>query len=506
MIARATLAAIAASALLGAAAAQGDAGERLYREGILPGGAALQGESPEGTPLSGAEGACARCHRRSGFGGGEGRTIVPPLPPLFGAERSFYLRAQPVGSGRPDPRYDGASLARALRDGVTPDGRRLASPMPRYEIDEAAASTLAEYLLTLAPAEVDGITDDEIRLATVLAPGAPAQEARAMLEVMNAFIAEHNASSRKEGARRRAGSDWMSAAFRRWTLETWTLEGPPATWRAQLQAQYRRAPVFAVVGGSGASWAPVEAFCESEHLPCLFPLVAAPASAPRDYTFYFTGGPAFEARILAHHLRESGVRTLLQVRPAAGPGAEAAAALRADLVGIDIVDLSPSDPVPDLDRARDAWVLWTDAAEGRAWLPDAGRVATQRYVSGSLWGAEPPPGVRSVSTFDAPSERARRIERARAWLDSRALGPPDAVRCNTLFTMMMMGEALTHLGRYAYRERLVERIEHMASRTANVSWYPRPALGPGQRVASKGGYVMESRAGAWVAVGEWIVP
>jgi hypothetical protein len=195
----------------------------------------------------------------------------------------------------------------------------------------------------------------------------------------------------------------------------------------------------------------------------------------------------------------------LQVRPAGGAGAEAAAALRADLVGVDILDLPPGDAAADFGASRDALVVWTSAAEGRAWL-DGARLPAQRYVSASLWGEEPPGAVRAVSTFDAPAQRARRIERARAWLESRALGPPDAVRCNTLFTMMMMGEALTHLGRYAYRERLVERIEHMASRTANVSWYPRPALGPGQRVASKGGYVMESRAGAWVAVGEWIVP
>ena len=53
--------------------------DRLYRNGILPSGLPLVGKREGGVKVLGAAGACINCHRRSGLGTFEGRTVVPPI-------------------------------------------------------------------------------------------------------------------------------------------------------------------------------------------------------------------------------------------------------------------------------------------------------------------------------------------------------------------------------------------------------------------------------------------
>src|ERR1700756_2077706 len=45
-----------------------DPGEVLYMQGVLPSGAPLTGERDQDTRVTGADAACAKCHRRSGLG------------------------------------------------------------------------------------------------------------------------------------------------------------------------------------------------------------------------------------------------------------------------------------------------------------------------------------------------------------------------------------------------------------------------------------------------------
>ena len=56
---------------------------------------------------------------------------------------------------------------------------------------------------------------------------------------------------------------------------------------------------------------------------------------------------------------------------------------------------------------------------------------------------------------------------------------------------------------------LVERIEEMLEHRIVTGYYPRLALAPGQRFASKGGYVVrfaEPSGSKVVAVSEWMTP
>jgi hypothetical protein len=59
------------------------------------------------------------------------------------------------------------------------------------------------------------------------------------------------------------------------------------------------------------------------------------------------------------------------------------------------------------------------------------------------------------------------------------------------------------------REHLLERLETMLSARILNAYYPRLGLGPGQRFASKGGYLVrfvDPQGPKVVADGAWIVP
>ena len=56
---------------------------------------------------------------------------------------------------------------------------------------------------------------------------------------------------------------------------------------------------------------------------------------------------------------------------------------------------------------------------------------------------------------------------------------------------------------------LVERLDDMIERRIITGYYPRLTLGPGQRFASKGGYIVrfaEPERMRLAADGEWTVP
>ena len=73
------------------------AGKRIYRDGLLPSGAPLRGMVQNGVELSGGDAACAKCHRRSGLGGGEGQNTIRPIAGrlLFSASGNPRFRALP---------------------------------------------------------------------------------------------------------------------------------------------------------------------------------------------------------------------------------------------------------------------------------------------------------------------------------------------------------------------------------------------------------------------------
>src|SRR6185369_6743722 len=144
-------------------------GRAIYLEGKRAGGAAVAADRAGGLGVSGTTAACVNCHRRSGFGGNEGRSYIPPI----NAGSLFERRAPGTGasaSGTGRPAYTDQSLARAIRDGVDPSGRPLDYLMPRYRLGDNELKSLVAYLRQLSTQPSPGTSAQAVDFATVVAP------------------------------------------------------------------------------------------------------------------------------------------------------------------------------------------------------------------------------------------------------------------------------------------------------------------------------------------------
>lgn len=524
--------------------AQSLPGQRIYREGVLPSGQPLHASVQQGVRLSGAAAACATCHRRSGLGGSEGGNIIRPIagrllfaPSPSAPAASEKGRSVSAAAGAPArPVYTGAALARALREGIDPAGRALDALMPRYSLSETEAAQLHDYLARLSCEPAPGVSQTQIHFATIIAPGVSAEKTQAMLDVLRAFISDKNAGTRQETRRRDIGQEQMYRAYRRWELHAWELSGPPHTWQAQLAALYRQQPVFAVIGGiGGGSWEPVHAFCEAFEVPCVFPDVDYPVTQAAYYPLYFSRGVALEGSVLAKHLRQSAAQhprpTIAQVYRDTPLGRLPAQALRQGLQGGDpptLIDypLTDAGPLPQQllsilagRPGPDVLVLWLDAADvqqlGLAGAPPPR--LQDIYLSANLSELRRPDlpdtwldRVRMVYPFDLPQRRERRLERMKVWLRAKKMAlTHERTQANAFFTVTVAGDAVAQLGENFSRDYFLERIEQMTETSLSPSIYPHLSLGPGQRFASRGGYVVSFPAAAErvpVPLSPWLVP
>lgn len=505
-------------------------GKAIYRQGLLPSGLPLTATLQNGVVLKGADAACATCHRRSGFGGSEGRNTIRPIVGrmIYGQPDLADAPLHPsLERGREMvPVYTHASLARALRKGEDPNGRALNTLMPRFDLSDADVAKLEAYLRHLSAEVAPGVDAENIHFATIVAPDADPAAAKAMLDVLHGFFKIKNGGTRQETSRRSSGTERMYRAYRKWTLHEWVLTGPPAGWKKQLEDHYRRQPVFAVLSGIGAGdWQPVHTFCETAEVPCIFPNVTAPTVAgPDAYSLYFSRGLTLDAEVLAKHLAEAGKLPgpLVQVYRDDSAGRLAAQAFRDALAA---QGLPPpverrlgGDAAPafwsalvreDKPGVLVAWLGDKDAATLGA-LADGGPETV--YLSASLLspaGLALPGNIRNrvrlIYPYGLPAERDRHLAQVRLWLKLRGIpASHELVQANTYFAATIAGDAFYHLLDNFSRDYFIERIEHMTSQSLFSAAYPRLSLGPGQRFASKGAYVVKGED--LVPVSGWIVP
>lgn len=473
-------------------------GRALY-EGRLPlAVAAVGGTAPRH--------ACAACHRPSGMGTFEGGLAVPPITgsTLFKPFDTDTARFFPASAHfRVRPAYDEAALGRLLRTGITPDGVTLAVAMPRYNIAEADLADLSAHLAGLSSRPPDGIGAETVRLATVTTPDADPVRSAAMLATLRRFVEKKNGQSRHEAERaeqsHRTREMIMLRKFRLWELEHWPLQGAPETWSAQLDAWQARSPVYALVGGVGrAQWGPVDRFCERQRLPCLLPLVDAPGGAVADgfYNLHFHAGITLDAALAARALKSQGVDSYeFQAGAADATLAEhvrtafASAGLRESAAGV-----GPGTAVVSLlgPSAHAEWLRAARPAVPVVWLPGRHPLG-QADLDASL-----PLTAQGlvVTPMQTGARLDRQLNRARLWLRAQGLGHlPADVAASTLQAAMALGEGLAHADFNFTQEYLLELLEHSLENMVPWSPFPRLAIGPGQRIASKGSWVGVVRQG-----------
>jgi mono/diheme cytochrome c family protein len=121
-------------------------GERIFRNATSRSSVQVRStgqRQPDGKPVL----SCGDCHGANGRGGSislQGRIVHSP-----------DIRFDALTRGRADlglPPYDEVTLGLTLRTGVTPDGRKLDSIMPRWQMSASDLSDLVTFLRSLTPA------------------------------------------------------------------------------------------------------------------------------------------------------------------------------------------------------------------------------------------------------------------------------------------------------------------------------------------------------------------
>jgi hypothetical protein len=350
-----------------------------------------------------------------------------------------------------------------------------------------------------------------------------------MLEVMEKFFADKNRYTRALSPRLRSSHRMMYQVNRHWELHVWQLTGPADSWQAQLRVKLAAQPVFAVLSGlGGRTWEPVHRFCEEASLPCLFPNLDLPVVAEADFdNLYLSQGVLLEARLMSGKLRvlrtTSAIHRVVQIYRSGDVGEAAAQALARSLAGdgVDVVKraVSADRKLPTAFRnlePGDALVLWL-RADDIAQLGAPPPVVTQTLISGQMAGLEQAPlpaAWRPLTSmtypFDLPEQRRVRVDFPLGWFRIRQIPVvAQQVQVDTWLVCGILADTLNHMVDTFLRDYLVERVEEMLEHRAVTGYYPRLALAPGQRFASKGGYLVHFAAASGthvVADGEWVVP
>ena len=513
------------------------AGETIYRSGLLPSGQPLRAEREGGIHLAGQSAACESCHRRSGLGAAEGRSFVPPITGQFlfhpKAERLEDLDLPYVEGARSnrDP-YTDVTAARAIREGIGADGHTLSYLMPHYTLNDADMASLIAYLKQLTVRSVPGVSDAVLQFATIVTPDADPVKREAMLAVLNDYFDEKNANARAVSPRLYSYRRQNFKVTRHWQLHVWELKGPADTWEDQLREHQAAEPVFAVISGLGGhTWAPVQHFCEQAALPCLFPNVQLPIVAEDDFhTLYFSKGVLLEAGLIGHQLNERrpahAIARVVQVFRADDVGAAAARALAAGAhpAGLKFINRVISGGAPESAIAAaagkletgDALVLWLRGKDLAALGPAPGE-STSVWISGLMGGLELAPipaGWRTVARMaypvDLPDRRRVRLDYPLGWFRIRRIPVTDLpVMADTYLACGLLSETLNHMVDTFVPDYLVERVQDMLEHRIITGYYPRLSLAPGQRFASKGGYIVRFAGESGpklTAASEWIVP
>lgn len=112
--------------------------------------------------------------------------------------------------------------------------------------------------------------------------------------------------------------------------------------------------------------------------------------------------------------------------------------------------------------------------------------------------------------FDLPEQRRVRVDYPLGWFSIRKIPvvAPQA-QTDTWLACGIVSDAINHMADTFVRDYLIERVEEMLEHRVITGYYPRLALAPGQRFASKGGYIVrfaEPGGHKVVALGNWITP
>lgn len=505
-------------------------GEQMFRKGVLPSGAPMLAHTKGGTPAPGMTYACASCHLRSGIGATDEGLSTPAINGFWLSQPLYQKLSKVPGSQRASlglkvpptrPAYDDASLARAIRQGADPSGRGFNPRMPLYDLGGQDMEILVHYLKNLSSRPSPGVSEERLRFATVLTEEVSPEDREAMLLPLDNYILMHNRMSGGFGSKMYVFGDGqeMRLSFRELQLDRWELKGPPATWRRQLEAYNEANPVFALLGGiSYGAWQPIHDFCESQRIPCLFPVTDYPVvSDSAWYTQYLSRGFQQEGITAAHHLHGAlaasrGAKVLQVVQDDPRGRALAAGFLGAwrelggrpvktvTLTGRDLGDPGFLAGLVRKEKAA-AVLLWTgpEAYPALAALAAAGNPPSVYLPSGALkpdLAALPAP-ARSFTyityPYRHPQDEPAYSNRVNPLLAGYTSYHPETRISTRMYSLtQVLTAALVDMEQNFFRDAFLDVIG--MQRNQKLADYEWLGFGPGQRYASRGCYIMQLSA------------
>lgn len=530
-------------------------GERLYKTGIGTSGKPVAAIDISGQRVFAPQFHCTACHRVSGYGSKEGGVYIPPIvakvlyepmkPDRARAFNGMYFQdknaemAARINSARTRPAYDLATLGRLLRTGVDSAGEQIPHAMPRFEVSQRDVEALDAWLHKLSGQADPGVDATTMQFAVVISDRTPGLTMRALLDTSRVFFERNNKNVASDRSRPNFSPLFRSefASFwREWVLQVWTLYGDEATWPQQLADHYAASPVFAVIGGSvGAPWQPIGDFCDRERLPCLFPLTDMPAhqATAAGYTLYAYGGLPLEAAAMAEFLaRDAAPSTIVQLA-ASEPGGSIPAAAFAHAAAqrgaasalrtIDVAAGSWDRAIADATREAgpDGILILWPGGQAQAAVAALARMnstaprimlasQTEPFAVEMLTSSKFSDRVRVMHPTELPSIINPHSYRVRAWLNARqvVVDPPEE-QFQVYYALSVLEKAVMEIQGDYSREYLIEQIEMIAESNLSPGVYPNLTLGPGQRIASRGSYVVRldpKEVGGVSPDGDWIVP
>jgi ABC-type branched-subunit amino acid transport system substrate-binding protein len=264
--------------------AQEKRGQQIYLKGTAASEmTALLGSDELEVPASSF--ACSNCHGLRGEGTKEGGLQPPPVdwPTLTKAHTSALTR-------RERKAYNEVTLARAIANGLDPDGARLHPGMPRYVMTREQMADLIAYLKRLDKdsSTEAGMTDESVKVGAALPLTGPlAQVGEDIKATLNASFAQINAQGGIYG--------------RRFELVTEDSRGEAAQTLAATRRLIEQDGVFALVGSfEPGDSSTVNQLIKAQEIPLVGPITLSPRDEvpPNPYIFYLLPTFADQARSL----------------------------------------------------------------------------------------------------------------------------------------------------------------------------------------------------------------
>ena len=520
------------------------AGKNIYLHGKLSSGEDVIATTVGDVQLTGEQAACVNCHRHSGLGSSEGSTIAPAITGeiLFSEQKIKAHRYQPLTKQAAyeldRPAYTENSLKNTLMSGVDINGKPLELLMPRYTFAENDYKHLYAYLNSLSINNA-GVTDTTLHIATIIDERVSTDKINTLLSTLERYISDLNAGTRRETERTAQApiqKEWLYQGYRKYKLHVWKLTGEPDSWQQQLNNYYDKTPVFAVVSGiSKDSWNSIDKFCNTREVPCILPNTKTPGySADNFYTLYFDAGPYNDASVIARYFKNNTIENneadnIVQLYDAASYSEIARNTLHEEITSNEIhnitsVSLDTINSKKGIDQyiknKNTTVIIWSESLDS-ALVEDLSSnknkiksVFIPYYLATSSKTRKKLEKI-GIDIFTSypyvkPSREARATIRSSAWAKSRKIDTTEkVVFTNTFTAIKTLMNAIKHTRSHFNRAYIIELIEHKLDKAVLTGMYPKLTIGPNQRYASRGGFIMkvpDDVSAPLQPVSEWLLP